>query len=257
MKRFLLVNIHTQTKNDANKMASVVFIHTFISPVKNFVLLATLLLLSVQIAAQQNSVADSAYQKVIAERSAKIVNVLGITDSLQYKKVKQQIAEQYFQLNAIYDDSKAAVAAIKTAISSKEVINEAVKKEDEKKSAALKQLHQQFITQLKITLTADQIEKVKDGMTYRVLPVTWTAYLDMLPRLTQEQKDKMYAWLVEARELAMDEGSSDAKHVVFGKYKGRINNYLSAAGFDMKKEGEEWAKRIQTAKETNNHKTNL
>jgi len=65
----------------------------------------------------------------------------------------------------------------------------------------------------------------------------------------QEQKDKMYAWLVEARELAMDEGSSDAKHAVFGKYKGRINNYLSAAGYDMKKEGEDWAKRIQAAKE--------
>jgi hypothetical protein len=58
----------------------------------------------------------------------------------------------------------------------------------------------------------------------------------------------MYGWLVEARELAMDEGSSDAKHAVFGKYKGRINNYLSAAGYDMKKEGEEWQKRIQEAK---------
>jgi hypothetical protein len=79
----------------------------------------------------------------------------------------------------------------------------------------------------------------------------------MLPRLTQEQKDKMYAWLVEARELAMDEGSSDAKHAVFGKYKGRINNYLSAAGFDMKKEGEDWAKRIQAAKEAKQTQTNL
>ena len=31
--------------------------------------------------------------------------------------------------------------------------------------------------------------------------------------------------------------------------KGSINNYLSAAGYDMKKEGEDWAKRIQAAKE--------
>jgi len=86
-------------------------------------------------------------------------------------------------------------------------------------------------------------------MTYSVLPVTWKAYLEMLLHLTQEQKDKMYAWLVEARELAMDEGSSDAKHAVFGKYKGRINNYLSAQGYDMKKEGEDWAKRVQAAKD--------
>jgi hypothetical protein len=79
--------------------------------------------------------------------------------------------------------------------------------------------------------------------------------MDMLQNLTPEQKDKMYSWLVEARELAMDEGSSDAKHAVFGKYKGRINNYLSAAGYDMKKEGEEWQKRLEAAKKAK-QKTN-
>jgi hypothetical protein len=55
----------------------------------------------------------------------------------------------------------------------------------------------------------------------------------------------MYNWLKEARELAMDGESSDKKHAIFGKYKGRINNYLSAQGYDMKKEGEEWQKRIK------------
>jgi len=91
----------------------------------------------------------------------------------------------------------------------------------------------------------EQIEKIKDGMTYRVFPITYAAYLDMLPNLTIEQKEQIFNWLKEARELAMDEGSSDDKHKVFGKYKGRINNYLSAAGYDMKKEGEEWQKRIK------------
>jgi hypothetical protein len=70
-----------------------------------------------------------------------------------------------------------------------------------------------------------------------------------VPALTSEQKATIYDWLKEARELAMDGESSDKKHAVFGKYKGRINNYLSAAGYDMKKEGEEWAKRIQAAKD--------
>ena len=32
---------------------------------------------------------------------------------------------------------------------------------------------------------------------------------------------------------------------MFGKYKGRINNYLSAEGYNVKKEGEEWQKRIK------------
>jgi hypothetical protein len=88
-------------------------------------------------------------------------------------------------------------------------------------------------------------------MTYSVFPKTYAAYVDMIPSLKQEQKDKIYNWLKEARELAMDEGSSERKHAVFGKYKGRINNYLSAEGYDIKKEGEEWQKRIKMEKKNN------
>ena len=112
------------------------------------------------------------------------------------------------------------------------------------------QLHSSFIAHIKENLSEEQIELVKDGMTYRIFPITYAAYQDMILTLTAEQKTKIYGWLKEARELAMDEGSSDKKHAVFGKYKGRINNYLSAAGYDMKKEGEEWQKRLKTKKES-------
>jgi Spy/CpxP family protein refolding chaperone len=211
---------------------------------------AILILFCINTNAQQtNAATDTAYLKVVADRTAKIVNILDITDKAKAEKVQQIIATQYLQLNGIHDNSKAAVATIKAGPLSKEEIAGAVKKEEENKATQLKQLHTQFIGLLQADLTSEQIEKVKDGMTYRVLPVTWAAYMDMLQKLTKEQKDKMYAWLVEARELAMDEGSSEKKHAVFGKYKGRINNYLSAEGYDMKKEGEEWAKRIQAAKE--------
>jgi len=82
-------------------------------------------------------------------------------------------------------------------------------------------------------------------MTYRVMPITYTAYQDMIPALTVEQKEKIYNWLREARELAMDEGSSEDKHKVFGKYKGKINNYLSIQGYDMKVEEKGWQQRIK------------
>ena len=209
------------------------------------------LLSCVQTQAMQRSeqTNDTAYQRVIAVRVAKIVNTVGISDNAKKTKVQELMEQQYFQLNTIHDNSKASVAAIKAKQLSNEETREAVQKEGELKSVQLSALHSRFIGQLKKDLSSEQLEKVKDGMTYRVLPITWTAYLDMLQHLTQEQKDKMYAWLEEARELAMDEGSSDAKHAVFGKYKGKINNYLSAAGYDMKKEGEEWAKRIQAEKQ--------
>jgi cytochrome c553 len=81
-------------------------------------------------------------------------------------------------------------------------------------------------------------------MTYGVLPITVTAYNDMIPTLTAAQKKYIYDALVEAREHAMDGGSSKEKHAWFGKYKGRINNYLSKEGYDLTKEREGWNKRI-------------
>jgi len=249
MKRFLLVHNAIQSASQEPEINSIAGKRvSFLLSVTKLFIVAVILLCSSNIQAQQNT-ADTGYQKVLADRTAKIVNSLNITDAVLYKKVQQQLTDQYLKLNKIQDDNKATVTAIKAKALSKEETDLAVKQEDEKKAIALKQLHSDFIAQLKTTLTENQIDKVKDGMTYNILQVTWIAYLDEIPKLTQEQKDKMYAWLVEARELAMDEGSSDKKHAVFGKYKGRINNYLSAQGYDMKKEGEEWAKRIQAAKD--------
>ena len=258
MQRFKLVTVDIQLMNGEQPHATHHLIISTFFTLRALVFFIILFYSTTTIKAQQNSiVVDTAYQKIIADRTAKIVNTLDIKDAAVYKKVHQQLIDQYVQLNAIQDGNKAAVIAIKAQQQEKQATDTAIKKAAEKKAIALKLLHQNFITQLKASLTADQIEKVKDGMTYRVLPVTWTAYLEMIPRLTQEQKDKMYAWLLEARELAMDEGSSDAKHAVFGKYKGRINNYLSAAGYDMKKEGDDWAKRIQAAKEAKQTQNNL
>jgi hypothetical protein len=71
----------------------------------------------------------------------------------------------------------------------------------------------------------------------------------MVPDLTPEQKKQIYDWLVEARENAMDAGSSDEKHAWFGKYKGRINNYLAAAGVDLKRAEREMMARQKAAKQ--------
>ena len=50
---------------------------------------------------------------------------------------------------------------------------------------------------------------------------------------------------MEAREFAMDAENSNKKHAAFGKYKGRINNYLAKRGYNLTKEREEWAKRVK------------
>lgn len=219
--------------------------------------IATLVFFSLGAFAQSgNTQQEAEYKKVLTERSAKIVNTIGLTDSTKYYKVVNELVNQYKQVNVIHDQNKTSIADIKKQTLSDSEKTDAIKKQEEKKSSELLQLHTRFIAHLKENLTNDQIEKVKDGMTYGVFSLTYAAFQDMIPNLTAVQKDKIYNWLKEARELAMDEGSSDDKHKVFGKYKGRINNYLSAEGYDMKKEGEAWQQRIKEKKSLSSNPVN-
>jgi Spy/CpxP family protein refolding chaperone len=190
---------------------------------------------------------EAAYTRTITERAAKIV---GKIDGLKTKdsvQVRDVIADQYRALNDIYEQQKTRKAALK-AQPATDATKAELAKVDAETTAALDKLHPQFLKKLSRRLTPAQVEQVKDGMTYGVLPITMTAYNDMLPNLTQEQKAQMLAWLTEAREHAMDGGTSEQKHAWFGKYKGRINNYISAAGIDMNQAGKDWQARIAARK---------
>ncbi|MBO2010131.1 DUF3826 domain-containing protein [Hymenobacter negativus] len=190
---------------------------------------------------------EAAYTRTITERAAKIV---GKIDGLKAKdsvQVRDLIADQYRALNDIYEQQKTRKAALKAQPATDATKAELARVETET-TAALDKLHPQFLKKLSRRLTPAQVDQVKDGMTYGVLPVTMTAYNDMLPNLTAEQRAQMLAWLTEAREHAMDGGTSEQKHAWFGKYKGRINNYLSAAGIDMNQAGKDWQARIAARK---------
>ena len=228
------------------------FLHT--ASFKNFIT-CLIILFSAIIADAQTETDPIAigFRKILYDRSVKIVNTLEITDSGKHNNIVELLTEQYFNLNKIHDRSKESIAAIKSLQLSDEERNNRIKKEEKEKISQLSKLHKGFIAQLQRNLTEDQIEKIKDGMTYRVMPVTYTAYYEMIPALTPEQKGKICDWLKEARELAMDEGSSEDKHKVFGKFKGRINNYLSAEGYDMKKEEKAWQQRIKEREAANNN----
>lgn len=209
--------------------------------------------------AQDQSLTERAtYVKVITERAAKITANLAINDNQKKEKVTSIIRDQYSNLNDIYAARDTKYKAIKEANKENKVLSDTlIAQESRKVEASLSKLHQKYLKNLSTELTAEQIDKVKDGMTYGVLPLTYKAYQEQLLNLTADQKKQILIWLTEARERAMDAESSDKKHAWFGKYKGRINNYLSAQGYDLKKEGIEWQKRIKAAKEANSNHNNI
>lgn len=193
----------------------------------------------------------AAYVKMISQRADKIAAVLNIDDSSKRQKVSDIIRDQYSNLNDIYAERDANLKAIKeTNANDKAALEAAKAAQSAKTDAQLAKLHKKYIAKLSSKLTAEQVEQVKNGMTYGVLPITYKAYQEQILTLNDDQKKQILTWLTEAREYAMDAESSDKKHAWFGKYKGRINNYLSAAGYDLKKEGQEWEKRRKAAATT-------
>lgn len=187
---------------------------------------------------------DTAYVSSIVKRSKMIVDKLNITDKASIESVTTIIANRYFKLNDIYTARDNKVKEAKNSLTG-QAKESAIKSAEDEKDSKLYRSHFAFTADLSLYLDGKQIDDVKDGMTYNVVDVTYKATVDMIPSLKNEEKAQIKAWLIEARELAIDAESSNKKHEVFGKYKGRINNYLSKRGYDLVKEREAWYERIK------------
>lgn len=67
------------------------------------------------------------------------------------------------------------------------------------------------------------------------MKITFHAYGEIFPGLTDAQNAFILKNLKQAREEAIDAGTMPEKSAFFKKYKIRIEAYLTAQGFDVKK----------------------
>src|SRR6187401_2236662 len=122
---------------------------------KNFII-CFIICLSAFVAKAQT---EADFRKTLHDRSVKIVNTLGITDSGKCNNVVDLLTDQYVDLNKVHDKTKESIASINSLqLAGDEKISR-IKIEDEKKTAQLSQLHNGFIAKLQTTLTSEQIEK--------------------------------------------------------------------------------------------------
>lgn len=166
---------------------------------------------------------DPQYVETIKGRAQKIVDGLQLTDAQKAENVRNIIANRYFLLNDIHAKYD--------------------KNQQDALQAELYKHHFELASALALYLNEEQIDAVKDGMTYGRLKRDYQAQLEMIPTLTDEEKAQILIWLKEAREYAMDAADSKGKHFWFDKYRGRTNNWLSARGYDLKMERDAWMKR--------------
>ncbi len=181
---------------------------------------------------------EAAYTKVLDERSSKIVAALELGDSTKASRVQARIIAQYRSLNAWQETHEGKLKELR-----KTKDTEPAKSEIAAIYASRKIARDTFLADLAKDLTPAQVDTVKDKLTYNKLQVTYNGYLQQLPSLKEEQKKKIYDWLLEAREEGIDGVSSHEKDEIFGRYKGRINNYLSKEGYDLKQSSIDWKAR--------------
>ena len=80
-------------------------------------------------------------------------------------------------------------------------------------------------------------------MTEDGLKAEYRRFMELLPALSDLQKAQVMPYLEEARENAMDAEMADMRKQWFIKYRGRANNFLAAAGYDLRKATEELEQR--------------
>jgi hypothetical protein len=167
---------------------------------------------------------EADYTRAIEGRTADIVNVLELSDTNRSARVHDIILAQYRALRAWHDVHDPKLKAAKDDTNAVAQIR-----------SSLKLLHDDFLAGLSACLTPEQVESVKDKMTYGKVQFTYAGYLAAYPDLPEPQKQRIRELLKEAREQAMDAGSADEKTAIFQRYKGKINNYLSKQGIQPAK----------------------
>ena len=185
---------------------------------------------------------EAIYTTTIDKRTRAITELLSLSDATKSNAVYQIIMGQYRALRARDAAVDAMLQSLDKDLPGVESNRTAVVQ------LLSKRLHGEFLAKLANDLSPMQIEIVKDRMTYNKVQVTYSAYGEIVPGLTDKDKMMILDTLKVAREEAMDGGSADEKSAIFQKYKEQINNRLGAGGYDVVKATQEWEARQAAAK---------
>ena len=179
-------------------------------------------------------------QATLAKHLKPILTALNLKDGVQLNQVQTVLAAHLQALSAWHEQNDTQIKALWNEF------NKARGKQDQTNAdaalvkldgvyASLQPEHVRFISGLSAVLTPDQIEAVKDSLTINKVKITFHAYGEIFPGLTEAQNAFILKNVKLAREEAIDAGSMPEKSAFFKKYKIRIEAYLTAQGYDVKK----------------------
>lgn len=185
---------------------------------------------------------EAAYTTAIEKRTTDILDKLALSDRAKAARVHDIVIVQYRTL-------RARDAAIDNLLNAHGKMLAGTEADREALYQCLSRpLHRSFLAKLGTELSPEQIDIVKDRMTYDKVKVTYDAYCAIVPGLTDRDKAKIAELLKAAREEAIDGGSAKQKTDIFQKYKDQINADLKARGHDLDKAFKDFAAKQEMAK---------
>ena len=162
------------------------------------------------------------YDQTLEKRAEEVLQDLALTDASKADHVKSSVIDYYKFLRGWHDQQDAKMEEL-----NKDAKGNASKIVEERKD--LTAGHEAFVSDLGSILTPAQVEMVKDRLCYKRPTIMYEGFTQQNPWLTAEQKAGVKKICDDARELAMDGGSSKEKHRIMDKYKGRLTNYIASA----------------------------
>jgi hypothetical protein len=148
-------------------------------------------------AAKAQADPEAATPRHITKRANDVIAFASV-DANKADRVREVLINQYRSLRTVHD---RADAELKTT---DDAGDKATIKADA--DARSRKLHDEFVAKLRADLTPQQVEQGQGQADLQRRHVTYDAYCDELPQLTERRKTYIRAQLVEAREIAMDQG---------------------------------------------------
>lgn len=173
------------------------------------------------------------------QRATKVLAKLSLTNDSIRENIQIVVTNRYLELREIHHRYEERNKVIEATDLSKEKKAEELERSYYQYNSDLYRSRFGYIAWLSFYLNDEQVETVKDAMTYNLFHVRYNDFLDLLPNLTKAEKNRVYNWLIEAREFSMDFETPRKMRQMFTKYRGRINNYLASRGYDLRKATEE------------------
>lgn len=184
---------------------------------------------------------DAAIQKRIDQKVTRLVDTAKVTDADKVAKVKAIGAEWFATLFAWHKENDAKLNALwsewnkaRSVVPKDEFPGELVAVKIDETYASLKPAYENYIKRLSAELTLEQIDAVKEAWSRSPgMKRTYNSYLEIVPDLSDKDKEVILARMNLAREAAMLTDADKEIVNIFKRHKVKVEQYIGAL---------EWAK---------------